>query len=178
MQSYWLLTWLLPVSLKTLHKRKYVLCPNLINCKNESECESGPRSLWAVHSKRSNGVQTVHPFANLLAVPWLRRVIRRPLTAEAGFLTRPVHVRSVVNKVALGQVLFFLSMSFHHGSPLIYHLAVAEVQWHSLTPPTWPWTYLVESYNVAEITLLLKKPFQLSSFLLYWAPNNHTNITE
>jgi hypothetical protein len=49
-----------------------------------------------------------------VSVPWIRRLVQLPLTAK-------VLVGFVVDEVALGQG-FLLSVSFHHGSILIYHL--------------------------------------------------------
>jgi hypothetical protein len=58
----------------------------------------------------------------------MAQAVSRPaLTAEAWVRSRSVHVRFVVDKVALGQVFFFseyfgfpLSGSFHHCSTLIF----------------------------------------------------------
>jgi hypothetical protein len=56
---------------------------------------------------------------SLKALPQLNRLTRPP-----GFDPRPIHVRVLVNKMALGQVLlgneFSSSVSFHHCSIVIY----------------------------------------------------------
>jgi hypothetical protein len=55
----------------------------------------------------------------------IQAVSRRPVSADALIPVRSVHVGSVVDKVALGQVflrvlLFPLSVSFHRGCPYSY----------------------------------------------------------
>jgi hypothetical protein len=80
------------------------------------------------------------------AMPWLRQLV-------AGLsmkMPRSVHVRFVVDKVALGQVFLSEFFSFPVSiipswhSTLIYHLGDKQqaCRWHSsekhsLTPPTW-----------------------------------------
>jgi hypothetical protein len=62
-----------------------------------------------------------------MAIPWLRQLIAGLSLSRPKFDPRPVHVRFVVGKVALGQVFlqvygFPLSVSFHHCSIHIFIL--------------------------------------------------------
>jgi hypothetical protein len=61
-----------------------------------------------------------------MAVPWLKRLVAGLSQRRPGFATGSIHVGSVVDKVALGQVFlrvlrFPLSVSFRHCSVFIYH---------------------------------------------------------
>jgi hypothetical protein len=68
-----------------------------------------------------------------VVVPWLRHTSLSPRRPE--FASGSVHVGFVVDKVALGRVFhrglrFFLSLSFHRGSPYSYHLEdEQQVHW-------------------------------------------------
>jgi hypothetical protein len=60
-----------------------------------------------------------------MAMPWLRQLTARLSLERHKLDTRPVHVRSVMDKVALGQVFlqvygFPLSVSFYHCSICIF----------------------------------------------------------
>jgi hypothetical protein len=77
------------------------------------------------------------------ALPWFRRLVADLSVRRPGFMSRSVHVGFVVNKMALGQILFksldLLSVSFHHDSILIYLGDEQQVHWwlqfrDSLTP--------------------------------------------
>jgi hypothetical protein len=77
--------------------------------------ESYPTYQW-IHNFRSNSE---------LAVPWVRRLDAGLSPWRPGITLESVHVGSVVDKVALGQVPLwvsrvFLSISFHRGSSLSY----------------------------------------------------------
>jgi hypothetical protein len=93
----------------------------------------------AVRTKYLNTIQ-------VLAVPWLRRLVAGLSPRRPGFYPGSFHVRFVVDKVALGQVFlrvvgFPLSISFH---------------WCSINCKTWLQKLLIFITGVAQEALRLR----------------------
>jgi hypothetical protein len=108
-------------------------------------------------------IRIVELLSYVSAVSWLRRLVASLPPWTPGLAPRSVHVGSVVDKVALGQVsLRFLRFSrqYHSTAALHTHISsgvwtigtfVAAVQRHRLTPSTWKatgWTTGVRFQNM------------------------------